>query len=1303
MTPPIVGIGVSAGGLEALECFFEHMPSDNDMAFVVVQHLDPVHKSMLPELLQRMTALKVSWAENQIKVKPSCVYVAPPGKFVSILHGVLYLLESVNTDKNKAPRPVDFFFGALAEDRRECAIGVVLSGTGYDGTQGLAAIKKAAGMTLAQAPDSAKFDSMPRSAIDQGVVDIIAPVEVLPSKIIELLEPILKAHPVGTVDERETCDHLGEVITLLLKRTGNDFSLYKKSTLRRRIERRMRVHKINTIDCYIRYLSEYPQEIDLLLKELLIHVTHFFRDPEIWEYFESKVFPELFAAYPVGKKLRAWVPACASGEEAYGLAMVFKETLEKKGLEGQFSLQIFATDLDQEVIDKARRASYPAKIEQDVSPERLSRFFVPVPNGYRVCKEIRDMVVFASQNVITDIPFCKLDILSCRNLLIYFDRELQEKIMPLFHYALNPGGILLLGTAEAIDNLTDLFVLLEHRLQIYRRADSAAPLAIMNLSNKDFSGMLKFAPKTRHSRFPESLVKGFLPLNDYFPVSIMVNREGDILLVSEESGRHVIAAGGSEHAPLQNTTFESLVAELQAAREEIQLTREEMLTSQEELRSSNEELLSTNDELQFLNRELQLANEELMSSKTKLQLLNEDLQTSNSELSGYIEAIGQLAVVSVTDRRGRILQVNDRFCQVSGYNREELLGQNHRILNSGMHPKAFFVEMWATIARGNIWHREICNRRKDGELYWVDSTIVPLKNDQGSVTRYLSVRVDITARKQKEIALHERLKETTGLYAIRRDMEQDYSVETLFNRVAGHLAQSMQFPEFAVAIIEYGDKQFFSEKYSKHAFGRCKLQAEIVLDNKVEGWIHVCYIKDMPFLLPEEQNFIDLVADDLRLWLERKQVEQRVNYMANHDVLTGLPNRLLLQDRISQAIAHCRRNHRKMAVLFLDLDHFKVINDSLGHSVGDLLLKEVAARLLLSIREEDTVARQGGDEFIIILPSIHADQDVEIVIQKILRVLAQPYHIDGKELSIGASVGVSVFPEHGSDADTLMKRSDIAMYYAKSTGRNTYKFFSPEMDRKAMERHYLGIELHHALRSSDLMLYFQPIADMVSGKLVGMEVLLRWQHVERGWISPSIFIALAEETGLIVPIGEWVVEKACLQIKDWQAKGYVVPRLAINISIKQLQGRALTENIARILSETGVAADCLTLEITESILTENVEKTIETLRQLSMMGFKISIDDFGTGYSSLNYLKRYPISTLKIDQSFIHEIMVDSNDDAIVTAIIAMAHSLDIKVIAEGVETVEQSNYLAQKGCDFYQGFYFSEPLPASGVVSFLA
>ena len=690
----------------------------------------------------------------------------------------------------------------------------------------------------------------------------------------------------------------------------------------------------------------------------------------------------------------------------------------------------------------------------------------------------------------------------------------------------------------------------------------------------------------------------------------------------------------------------------------------------------------------------------LVKTHKKLIQARNHAEKISSELNAYINAIGKIALISFTDRKGKIIQVNDKLCETSGYSQEELMGQDHRLLNSHVHPKSFFVNMWTTVAKGEIWHQEICNRNKSGALYWVDSAVIPLVNTSGKIDCYLSVSVDITAHKQKGCGLNERLKENNCLQMIRNDMGQDLSTEKICQNILKSLVLALQFPEMAMVMIKLGNKEITTAEYEENLPN--KISAKIISNGEMCGQLQVGYLQDLPFTLPYEQNLIDTIAHDSGRWYERKEAEQRIIQMATHDTLTGLPNRHLLQDRIEQALVHDTRHHRQMAVLFIDLDHFKTINDSLGHDIGDLLLKAVAERLLTCVRNEDTVARQGGDEFIVVLNSIAESLDAAKVAQKILDALAQPHHIHKNELHIGGSIGIAVFPDDGTSAEALLKNSDVAMYYAKENGRSNYQFFTDELNKSAHERHTLGLDLRHALERNELVLYYQPVMDMPDNRLHSVEALLRWRHPEHKLIAPDKFISLAEETGLIIPIGEWVLKTVCTQLVSWRDQGYQVPRVAINLSGRQFRDKKLIKNIARILDETGVEAKYITLEITESMLIDNIEKVVETLQCLSEMGIHISIDDFGTGYSSLSYLKRFPIHTLKIDRTFVRDIVTDKNDHTIVAAIIAMAHSLEMDVIAEGIETEEQLNILIAQKCNHYQGYYFSRPVPVSEIENIL-
>ena len=541
---PVIGIGASAGGLEALEHFLSRVPKNNGMAFVIVQHLDPTRKGIMPELLQRATDMKVIQVKDRTLVQPDRVYVIPPNKDMSILHGVLHLLEPVSPRGLRLP--IDFFLRSLAQDQQEHSVCVILSGMGSDGTLGLRAIKEKGGLVLVQDPATAKFDGMPRSAIDSGLADIVAPVDDLPGRILAYLRRTPLAHASDQAVEDKTQSALEKAIILLRAHTGHDFSLYKKNTFNRRIERRMGIHQIGKIGDYVRYLQENSQELDLLFKELLIGVTSFFRDPAVWEELRLKILPALMASQPDGHVLRTWVPGCSTGEEAYSLAMVFKEVMEKIKPRKNIKLQVFATDLDKDAIDKGRQGIYPENISADVGPQRMGRFFAKDEHGCRVTAEIREMVTFAPQSIILDPPFTKLDILSCRNLLIYLATEVQKKLIPLFHYSLTPGGILILGSAETIGTFTDLFTPLNNKLRVFQRREPALPpepIAFPSSFASPLPDGIEPRPAPRTPLSLQSLADQLI-LEHYAPPAVLVNEKGDILYVSGRTGKYLEPASG---------------------------------------------------------------------------------------------------------------------------------------------------------------------------------------------------------------------------------------------------------------------------------------------------------------------------------------------------------------------------------------------------------------------------------------------------------------------------------------------------------------------------------------------------------------------------------------------------------------------------------------------------------------------------------------------------------------------------------------------------------------------------------------
>ena len=512
-----------------------------------------------------------------------------------------------------------------------------------------------------------------------------------------------------------------------------------------------------------------------------------------------------------------------------------------------------------------------------------------------------------------------------------------------------------------------------------------------------------------------------------------------------------------------------------------------------------------------------------------------------------------------------------------------------------------------------------------------------------------------------------------------------FSAEEVIGKVPTVLSSSMQSEDFY---------QGMWKRINDTGFWQGEITNKRRDGSLYPEWLSIIAVKDD---MGTVMNYIGIFSDIS----ERKLSEERIRNLAHYDALTGLPNRILFRDRLEQALIKAQRKSEKVAILFLDLDRFKHINDTLGHGVGDGLLKEIGARLLSCVRDQDTVSRQGGDEFIIVLPETDAP-GAAIVAEHILHVASRRCEIDGYDLHITPSIGISIYPDDAIERDVLIKYADVAMYQAKDGGRNTYRFYTSDMNNRVLERMSIESGLREALENDRFVLYYQPQISLDTGRIVGCEALIRWNRPVTGIVSPASFIPIAEDTGLIIPIGDWVMKQACEQAISWQKAGLPAITMAINLSAIQFSHTHMSGQITRLLQETGLPPDHLELELTESVLMHGVEKTLRTLNSLAEFGLNLSIDDFGTGYSSLAYLKQFPLNKLKIDQSFVRDITTDSNDAAIVRTIIGMAKSLNLRVIAEGVETAEQALFLRQAGCDEMQGYYFSPPVPADQFAAML-
>ncbi|MFJ5563119.1 putative bifunctional diguanylate cyclase/phosphodiesterase [Lysinibacillus xylanilyticus] len=548
---------------------------------------------------------------------------------------------------------------------------------------------------------------------------------------------------------------------------------------------------------------------------------------------------------------------------------------------------------------------------------------------------------------------------------------------------------------------------------------------------------------------------------------------------------------------------------------------------------------------------------------------------SLKELQDIFSAMNSSIIVAITDRTGKITFVNDHFCKISKYTREELLGQDHRLLNSGFHPRSFFREMWKTIGNGEMWNGEVCNRAKDGSLYWVKTTIFPFLDANGKPYQYIAIRVDITA--QKDI--------------------------------------------------------------------------------------------------------------------------KKITHIAYHDELTGLPNRRKLEQRLENEFHQSRRTGEKFALFFIDVNRFKNINDGLGHIIGDMFLVEMANRLRNVDYTSNSIYRHNSDEFVIILNDVDG---IEEKAEEIISVFNESFIVDTYEFYASISIGISIFPDHSNSAEELLKNADIAMYAAKSSRGNQYRLYRPNMEEVNDKWLLLETKLHQALKTDVLELHYQPKINLKTNTVIGMEALLRWHDPELGHMPPDRFIPFAEQCGLINDIGVWVLRKASAQARTWNEVHNLNLRVAVNISPIHISTTGFVEMVQEVIAETKLDPHFLEIEITEMSMLDYTEDLINTIKQLRALGITISLDDFGTGYSSLNYLKTFPVDVLKIDRAFVRNIVPEKSGIAMISAMISLAHALNLQVVAEGVEEEAELNVLREHGCEYVQGYYFSKPLSVGDFTKFI-
>lgn len=1482
--PFLIGIGASAGGLEALSNLIAALPTDLGVAYILIQHLSPTHRSMMVQLLGRETAMSVLEVTDGVVPDADTIYVTPPGTNVVLRDGHVVLQEA---PKEAMPRPsVNAFFSSLAAEKGEDAIGVVLSGTGTDGAAGLREIKAVGGFTFAQEPQSAKYNGMPQAAIDTGCVDWVLTAEGIAREIAQ----IVRSHGsvTVTVNPPTATTTLKKLLMRVKQQTRIDFSGYKEGTLWRRIERRMAARHMTGPDDYLALVEAEPEELDHLCKDILISVTAFFRDPDAFTVLRGAL-QKLLEGKQVGDEIRAWVAGCATGEEAYSIAIMLAELLGSNV--SQYRIQIFATDLDMNALGVARRGAYPETALAELDPELVNRYFVRSSDRYEVSRTLRDMVVVARQDLVQDPPFLRLDLVTCRNVLIYLQNELQSKVLATFHYGLRPGGYLFLGKSEGIFRQEGLFEVMDKAARLYQRRPGESrliPLPLLRL------------PDTRERRgssqpdLQQRLLDAAVGI--YVPAAILINASFEIQHMHGEVAPFLVVAAGKPTINLQQlirrefrtdlsllvhqveqkltsafgrvhnittsegklrvhmsvhplergvsssyflVAFDPVVAtkdvgvplqvetsgdavdvkameeELISTRERLQTVIEELETSNEEMQALNEEVQAANEELQSSNEELEAANEELQSTNEELTTVNEELQVRSGELAEALndlekiqnsvgfpilvcneemaltrfnspaasifllsnKSIGQslpamrlppgmkdfsprvrdalqsnqraeesifsnerhyllhIAPYETTNPgyRGAIIALMDHTDQLM---QERLIRESSERLMAIMDNSTSIITLKDLAGRYEFVNRQFEKTFKlnsadvvgktDGQVFGgkaadhlraKDLEVIrcqqPIESEETlhraeGDRNLLSIRfplfgadnviqgiciqsTDITERKHAEdqLRLAARVFDRAGEGIVVTDpAERILTVNDAFTKVTGYSAEEVIGQVPAILASGRHNKEFYEEMWSRLK-SQGWWQGE-VWNRRKSGeiypeWLTVNTVHDSDGKIT---NYVGIFSDITVV----KESQRRVEFLATHDELTALPNRSLFIDRVNQAVAHSGRRDSMFAVFFVDLDNFKVVNDSLGHAAGDELLRKTADLLRECVRAADTVARFGGDEFALLIEETNIG-DADITARRIAEALGHSLSIADHPVYASASIGIALYPNDGEDAETLLKNADSAMYKAKEGGKRNHQFFTFDLKEAADERLTFGNGLRRAVDEDELFLVYQPQMDLHSGELIGIEALVRWQHPEKGLVLPGKFIPLAEKSGLIHHVGEWVNEAACRQLASWGAQGYKVPRLSINVSAEQFRRSHLSASIQRLIAHYHLDATQLTIEMTETALMQEPDNCQRLLRDLKALGVKVSIDDFGTGYSSLSSLRRYPIDELKIDRSFVDEVGSNPDDRALTQTILAMAEALGLSVIAEGVETQEQLDVLRNLGCRAGQGYFLGMPL----------
>lgn len=1382
---PIVAIGASAGGLETFKNFFDAMPPDSGLTFVLIQHLDPDHASMTAQLLARHSLMTVVELEDQTRLQANHVYVNPPNKELSLNGGVISLLDQ--PERHGVRLPIDFFLRSLAEDQRENAIAIIMSGSGTDGTLGIKAIKDWGGVVIAQSPDEAQFSSMPSSVIGTGLVDFILRVKDMPQALIQYVHNASELSlPLDEhVGESDRFEQLLEAVRL---HTKYDFRDYKKGTVVRRIERRMSLGHITDIDEYVRLVQNNKNEAVLLFKDLLISVTNFFRDPQAFKELEQHVIERLVSAKDGDEPIRVWIPGCATGEEAYSVSMMFHEQIRIQ--QKRCPVQIFASDIDEQALAVARAGAYPINIAADIPPEYLRQYFIKRDQTYRVGKQLRNSIVFAAQNIVSDPPFSKLDLICCRNLLIYLDAKLQRKIISMFHFVLNDGGFLFLGSSETIGQHGDLFQPICKKSRLYRRSGPARgeKLDLPYVNNMERFGGLNYSVQARSAE-PANLGKitQQILMQRYAPFSVLINSRHEILYVSGQSGPYLELTTGEPTQNLMTITREGLRSKLRnmvqnaylqkmeikgkgrvkrdqtyhpvimtvipvttpkaaeglvvvtfedggetlgndserglemdvtqealisALESELNDVKEDLRSNIEDLESSNEELKASNEEVLSMNEELQSTNEELETSKEELQSLNEELTTVNSQLQDKVEELALtnddmtnlLANTDIAalflDRQFRIKRFTPAICKLFNL----IFSDIGRPINDiSYNIKGLTLLSDAEMALMNLSSLEKEVVSESGEHFI--QRVKPFCTDENKIDGVVVTFINVTRLKQTQESLMkskeriELLLHSTGeaIYGVDNEGRCIF-VNSKCLQLLGFGAEELMGKNVH-DLIHHTHEDRQPHKWQDSFVYRC-------LNSGVgdRGGHEVAWRKDgtwFPTLISVEpileRGNVTGAMVIFRDITEEKAVSSKLDHLAKHDSLTGLVNRREFEARLARVLNDVKQDSSEHILCYLDLDQFKVINDTCGHLAGDEMLRQITGVLEGQIRKRDTLARLGGDEFGLLME--HCDVNEGIRVANCMRDAVANYRFlwEEKTHTVGVSIGVVALTESVGSATNALKAADVACYAAKEGGRNKIRVYhqqdSDELATQQGEMRWVA-QINQALAENRLFLSLQPIMpiDHNSDQNLSYEVLLRMETPDGDMILPDDFLRAAERYNLSTKLDRWVIKKVFSWMTQNESKLERITMIAVNLSGSSLADDEFLKFAVAELLESQVPPKKICFEITETAAITNLASANRFMHAFKQFGCEFALDDFGTGLSSFAYLRTLPVEYLKISGLFVKDIVNNTIDFAMVKSINEIGQVMGKKTIAESVENSATLEKLKTLGVNYAQGYLVGRP-----------